>query len=162
MSMNLQVEAVSGFPAQAAAAVLFPVLQELPPPSLGGEALPLGKTDGRLELPLDELSFHRLASPAEIGQILHLRGEINLPATALADPSFHIREKKETNMGWSAPFFAEAPTSGPSGSFRWIAGSLPVRPCCKGNRSFPAITTKAVGKWAASCLHPNTAAGQKR
>jgi hypothetical protein len=98
MSIGLQTEATSASLAQATAAALFPALLEMPPP-LRDEALPQGKVDGRLELPLDELSFHRLTTPAEIGQILHLRGEINLPATALADPSFHTREKKETNTG---------------------------------------------------------------
>jgi hypothetical protein len=97
MIMSLQTEAISAVQAQATAAALFTSLRERPPSR--DEALPLGKIDGRLDLPLDELSFHRLTTPAEIGQILHLRGEINLPATALADPSFHTREKKETNTG---------------------------------------------------------------
>jgi hypothetical protein len=98
MSMSFQAEPVSAFQGQAGAA-LFPSLLQEPPPSPREEMLPAGKVDGRLELPLDELSFHRLTTPAEIGQILHLRGEIQLPATALADPSFHTREKKETSMG---------------------------------------------------------------
>jgi len=84
--------------ARGAAAALFPALREVQLPSRD-DAMPLGKVDGRLELPLEELSFHRLTTPAEIGQIMHLRGEINLPATALADPSFHTREKKETSTG---------------------------------------------------------------
>lgn len=97
MSMSFQAETGSAFKAQAVAAALFPsVLQASVPQEV---LLPAGKVDGRLELPLDELSFHRLTTPAQIGQILHLRGEIQLPATALADPSFHSREKKETNMG---------------------------------------------------------------
>lgn len=96
MSMSLQTEAGSALQAQATAAALFHSLRELPPPD---DALALGKIDGRLELPLDEVSFHRLTTPAEIGQILHLRSEINLPSTALADPSFHTREKKETSTG---------------------------------------------------------------
>lgn len=98
MSISLQAEAVSASLAQSTAAALFPASLEMPPPRRD-ETLPQGKVDGRLDLPLDELSFHRLTTPAEIGQILHLRGEINLPATALADPSFHTREKKETNTG---------------------------------------------------------------
>lgn len=98
MSMSFQAEAGSVFQAQAAAAALFPAVLQAPP-SPQEALLPVGKVDGRLELPLDELSFHRLTTPAQIGQILHLRGEINLPAAALADPSFRTREKKETNMG---------------------------------------------------------------
>ncbi|MFC5499858.1 hypothetical protein ACFPOE_20115 [Caenimonas terrae] len=94
--MSLQAEAISTSLAQAAA--LFPALRE-PSTPLPDDALPLGKVDDRLELPLDELSFHRLTTHADIGRILHLRGEINLPATALADPSFHTREKKETSTG---------------------------------------------------------------
>lgn len=100
MSMSLQVEASSTSHAQARAAALFASLRQLPPPFPREESVPQGKVDSRIELPLDELSFHRLSIPAEIGQILHLRSEINLPAAALADPSFHTREKKETNMGW--------------------------------------------------------------
>lgn len=96
MTMGLQLEGVPGY--LAASAALSPVLAHAPLPS-SDEALPLGKVDDRLELPLDELRFHRLTTPAQIGQILHLRGEISLPATALADPSFHSREKKETSTG---------------------------------------------------------------
>lgn len=98
MTMSLHTEAISAAQAQATAGALFASLRELPQPARD-EALPLGKIDGRLELPLDELSFHRLTTPAQIGQILHLRGELTLPAAALADPSFHTREKKETNTG---------------------------------------------------------------
>lgn len=54
---------------------------------------------GRQEVPLDEVSFEHLKAVSDIAQILHLRGEIQLPASALADPSFHTREKKETNSG---------------------------------------------------------------
>lgn len=98
MSMSFQAEAGSVFQAQAVAAALFPAVRPAPPPPQEA-TLPAGNVDGRLDLPLDELSFHRLTTPAQVGQILHLRGEINLPATALADPSFHTREKKETSTG---------------------------------------------------------------
>ena len=90
-------EAVSPF--ATGAAVFLPVRQPtaLPQLRLPAAPMPAGKVDGRLELPLDELSFHRLTTPCEIAQIMHLRGEIQLPASALADPSFHTREKKETS-----------------------------------------------------------------
>ena len=93
----ISAEAVSSF--APGAPVFLPVMQQTALPQLRGaeELVPAGKVDGRLDLPLDELSFHRLATPAEIAQILHLRGEIQLPASALADPSFHSREKKETS-----------------------------------------------------------------
>ena len=98
MTMGLQTEVNFASQAQATAGALFASLRELSQSSRD-EALPLGKIDGRLELPLDELSFHRLTTPAQIGQILHLRGELALPAAALTDPSFHTREKKETSTG---------------------------------------------------------------
>lgn len=96
MTMSLQTDAVFASRTQASAGALFASSRDLPLPSRE-EALPLGKIDGRLEVPLDELSFHRLSTLAEIDQILHLRGELTLPAAALADPSFHTREKKETS-----------------------------------------------------------------
>lgn len=98
MPMNLQSEATSASQAHATAGVLFASSRDTPQLSRD-EALPIGKIDGRLELPLEDLSFHRLTTPAQIDQILHLRGELTLPAAALADPSFHTREKKETSTG---------------------------------------------------------------
>lgn len=49
----------------------------------------------------DEVSFRQLRAPHEIGRILHLRDEIHLPASALGDAGFAMREKKETRSGWS-------------------------------------------------------------
>ena len=100
MTMSLQAEGVSAVQAHAAGAALFPALRRpnlLPVPREQEEFVPAVKLDGPLDLPLDELSFHRLTTSAEIAQILHLRGEIQLPAAALADPAFHTREKKETS-----------------------------------------------------------------
>lgn len=51
---------------------------------------------GTRELPLDELEIRHLRSTEEIGRVVHLRSEIQLPAAALADPEFAPREKKET------------------------------------------------------------------
>jgi len=50
---------------------------------------------GRMEVPLDELGFFRLTAPSDIAEIHHLRAEIQLPASAVADPAFRAREKKE-------------------------------------------------------------------
>ena len=94
MSMNLQGEAVSGFPAQAAAAALYsPSLMPLVQPH---EVAPAPKVDTRLDVPLSELTFRHLRSADEIAGIVHLRKEIQLVAASGADPSFVAREKKET------------------------------------------------------------------
>ena len=44
-----------------------------------------------------EVTFRRLRGAHEIARILHLREEIALPLTALADAGFAAREKKEMN-----------------------------------------------------------------
>ncbi len=72
-----------------------PVLRDRNPGTLPGP----DDIVGRQEVPLDEVSFEHLKSVCAIAQILHLRGELQLPASALADPAFHTREKKETNSG---------------------------------------------------------------
>lgn len=43
-----------------------------------------------------EVGFRRLRGQREIAQVLHLRQEIALPVSALGDPGFASREKKET------------------------------------------------------------------
>ena len=43
-----------------------------------------------------EVSFRRLRGAQEIARIVHLRKEIQLPSSTLADASFALREKKET------------------------------------------------------------------
>jgi hypothetical protein len=50
-----------------------------------------------------EVNFRRLRGAHEIARILHLRKEIALPTSALADAGFAQREKKETKSAWSAP-----------------------------------------------------------
>ncbi len=56
----------------------------------------------REELSLDQITFRRLQSAGEIARIAHLREEIQLPASTLADPVFRSREKKEMKLGSSA------------------------------------------------------------
>jgi len=85
---------------QAASAAAFsPMLL----PGIAAPLLPLedpvapSRVDARIDLPLDELSFRHLQGADQIGSIVHLRKEIQLPAAAVADPvSFAAREKKET------------------------------------------------------------------
>ena len=54
------------------------------------------------EVQLDEVQFRRVRGADEMHAIQRLRSEIQLPGTALADPGFALREKKETGKGWSA------------------------------------------------------------
>lgn len=65
-----------------------------------------------------EVGFRRLRSATEIARILHLRGEIRLPASALGDSGFATREKKETRPGSSAVSCVLANTSVRSGTCR--------------------------------------------
>jgi hypothetical protein len=49
-----------------------------------------------------EVNFRHLRGAADISRILHLRQEIQLPASALADAGFATREKKETtSASWA-------------------------------------------------------------
>lgn len=57
-----------------------------------------------------EVSFRHLRGPAEIARVLHLRQEIRLPASALADTGFAAREKKEMKSVWWGPSCASATT----------------------------------------------------
>jgi hypothetical protein len=54
------------------------------------------------EIETAEISFSRLRTPAELCRVGHLRAEIQLPASALADPAFGTLEKKETKRVSSA------------------------------------------------------------
>lgn len=73
----------------------------------------------REETPVDQLSFRRLRTAADIARIRHLREEIQLPVSAVADPDFQTREKKETSRGLWVPLSVVASSSGRSGSSRW-------------------------------------------
>jgi len=61
-----------------------------------------------------EVNFRRLRGAHEIARILHLRNEIALPASALADAGFQTREKKETRRASSVRSCASGRRSVPS------------------------------------------------
>jgi hypothetical protein len=61
-----------------------------------------------------EVSFRRLRGPREIARVLHLRQQIALPASAVTDAGFAVREKKETSRVSSVPSSASARPSVPS------------------------------------------------
>jgi len=54
------------------------------------------------EVRLDEVEFRPVRASDELAAIQRMRAEIQLPGTAVADPRFQTREKKETGRGWSA------------------------------------------------------------
>src|SRR6266540_500270 len=101
---------------------------------------------GRLEVPLEELSFRHLRTPAEIALIRHLREEIRLPAAVLADPGFRVHEKKETSTGSSRLFSAAEYSSGRFASSRWTVGSPLARKYSSSMRSCRRIFIKQAGK----------------
>jgi hypothetical protein len=74
-------------------------LPAVPPQTLPGD---LPDDEVPLEVQPHEVGFRRLRGAREIGRILPLRQEIALPASALDDPGFAAREKKETKSGSSA------------------------------------------------------------
>lgn len=49
------------------------------------------------ELLPHEVSFTQLRGPREIARVMSLRQGIALPSSAVDDPGFHTREKKETS-----------------------------------------------------------------
>lgn len=60
----------------------------------------------------DEVEFRRVRASDELAAIQRMRAEIQLPGTAVADPRFQTREKKETGRGLSAPSNGETTSSG--------------------------------------------------
>jgi len=54
------------------------------------------------EVQLDEVEFRCVQASDELAAIQRMRTEIQLPGTAVADPRFQTREKKETGRGLSA------------------------------------------------------------
>lgn len=68
----------------------------------------------REEVPVHELSFRHLKTHEEIARIVHLRDEIQLPASVLADAGFAAREKKGMRKGSSLDSSAAELTLAPS------------------------------------------------
>ena len=118
-------------------------------------------TTPKKEVPVDELSFCHLKTAAEIARISHLREEIQLPASVVADPGFRAREKKEIRKASSAPSNAAAHWLGRFVSFQWIGGLRLVKKFSSGSRSCPPICMRAAGKWGGLCSPPNTAAARR-
>lgn len=101
---------------------------------------------GRLELPVEELNFCHLKTPAQIARISHLRNEIQLPEAVVTDPGFHGREKKETSRGSSRLSATGARSLEPFASSRWIGDSPLARPFSSASRSCRPISTRRAGK----------------
>jgi hypothetical protein len=92
----------------------------LPSQTFSYPALPISLAPaeiGRKEVPLDELSVFHLRTASDIAEIQHLRAAIALPASALADPDFQAREKKETRWDSWAPLNIRVNSLEPSASF---------------------------------------------
>lgn len=70
------------------------------------------------ELQPQDVAFRHLQGAAAIAGVMHLRSEIQLPASALGDPGFALREKKETKSAWSVPSCATVRPSAPSACCR--------------------------------------------
>jgi len=66
----------------------------------------------------DEVRFRELQGTHEVARILHLRRQIALPASALGDAGFAVREKKETKSVSSGLSCDRGNTSEPCASFR--------------------------------------------
>jgi hypothetical protein len=116
MSMSLQAEGVAGY--QAANAAMYPSLRQAQSLLHRVDEPAQPKTDGRLDVPLSELTFRHLQTAEEIASIVHLRKEIQLVAAGVADPAFMTREKKETRRALSPLSSARAPSSGRFASFQ--------------------------------------------
>jgi hypothetical protein len=81
------------------------------PPSLLDELPPAATRSVPTDVSADEVRFQPLRGAHEIGRIAHLRGQIQLPASAIGDAGFAVREKKETRSAWSVRSCASAITS---------------------------------------------------
>jgi hypothetical protein len=69
------------------------------------------RTPQPTELQAHEVSFTQLSGARAIARILHLRQQIALPTSAVDDPGFATREKKETTLASSALSCATVSTS---------------------------------------------------
>jgi hypothetical protein len=77
-------------------------------------AIQMAAQPAREEVPVHELSFCHLKAHEEIARIIHLRDEIQLPASVLADAGFAAREKKGTRKDSLQHSSAAEHTSAPS------------------------------------------------
>lgn len=71
-------------------------------PALPLQALKSDAFEARQDVPIDSIRFCALQTEQEIRAISHLRRELNLPGSALAEPEFRALEKKETSTDWWA------------------------------------------------------------
>ena len=108
-----------------------------------------------------ELRFCHLQSPRDVARVMHLRQEIHLPTSTLADPGFASREKKETRLDLSALSSGADNSSGRSGSFRSAWGWRHVKASSSACPSCRPMCTHTAGKWAASSWRLNTAPSRK-
>ena len=99
MNMAIHGDPAPGFQLRQAVAGLFPqpAPHRSPQRPVGHDAPAAARTDGRLDVPLSELTFRHLQNTSEISSIMHLRKEIQLVAASVDDPGFAAREKKEMN-----------------------------------------------------------------
>jgi hypothetical protein len=75
----------------------------MPPPELRvpGDFAAHPLPERSYDVVLDEVEFRRLHDAGDMHAIQKMRAEIQLPGTAVADPGFISREKKETGRGSS-------------------------------------------------------------
>jgi hypothetical protein len=85
-----------GLPLRAPA-LLEPTARVLPLQDRKSDA-----SEARQDVPIEDISFCALHSEPDIRAISHLREELHLPGSALAEPEFRALEKKETSTGWWA------------------------------------------------------------
>ncbi|CAN5732652.1 hypothetical protein BH11PSE7_BH11PSE7_07110 [soil metagenome] len=93
-------------------------LAEAPAARLHTTPVAPGVGIARQDVPINELRFRALETPAEIGAIKYLRDELSLPGSVLADPEFLTLEKKETSGAWLALSASVMHLSGRSASFQ--------------------------------------------
>lgn len=92
----------TGYPGASAPLIVPPPLQE----------------HGRLDLPLERVTFRQLYSPQQVRQIQHLREDFLLPRAVREAPAFIELEKKETRRVSSARSSAWGTSSARSASCR--------------------------------------------
>lgn len=114
MSFGVQVEGGSGYTSQAVGVARFPALVQPHPSPVPQQhhELAQARQDGRLEVPLCDLTFRHLKTAQDIAGVVHLRREIQVVAAGVADPAFVTREKKEMTRALSPLSNAVVTSSG--------------------------------------------------